>query len=259
MTFKPINPDEVSHDELKVAYRNLLQSRNGLKSRNSELSKWLQAVTANINHVLPHASLVIQRLAELSGVREHEAVQATLGYLDETSHPQWQKGAAKPAPIWPDRVPISSEKGGDAEMLLGASVAKALEPFACGFIYTEIPKEYVRAAVRELTEAVQSALRKGVEGHKDAAGFKVKSLKIPGGKHPDDMSREELKSLVHGMGYAALDLAQDMNFAQDMLRLDLRAAVYRRVAADLYQLSNVPYSDEPKTIGVKVLGDEIPW
>lgn len=45
-----------------------------------------------------------------------------------------------------------------------------------------------------------------------------------------------------------LDLAQDMHFANHMLRRDLRAAVYRRVCSDLYALQWLRRSVEAMSV-----------
>jgi hypothetical protein len=58
----------------------------------------------------------------------------------------------------------------------------------------------------------------------------------------------------------ALDLAQDMAMTNEMLRRDLRASAYRRIAGDLYRLAYADWErPEPSSFDIEVIGNEAPF
>jgi hypothetical protein len=63
-------------------------------------------------------------------------------------------------------------------------------------------------------------------------------------KHPNDMTREELRELVSAMSWAALDLAQHLNFTNDWLKPEFREQAYKRGEQMAYELSHMPYAED---------------
>lgn len=61
-------------------------------------------------------------------------------------------------------------------------------------------------------------------------------------KHPNDMTREELRELVGDMAGMALDLAQYLRFTTEALREDLRPAAYKKAIKMAYELAFYPYN-----------------
>jgi hypothetical protein len=64
-------------------------------------------------------------------------------------------------------------------------------------------------------------------------------------KHPKDMSREELREVVSAMSWAALDLAQHLNFTNEMLKPEFREEAYKRAERMAGELSSLPYAFDP--------------
>ena len=62
-------------------------------------------------------------------------------------------------------------------------------------------------------------------------------------KHPKDMDADELRELVFDMAGLALDLAQHLNFTNEMLREDLQTDAYKRAEQMAYQLTWHPYTE----------------
>ena len=251
-----INVDSLSHDELKAAYKRLLDSRNSLQQHNDQLSKWATKINEAVTHLSVDGSLVFQAMAEKAGVRGHPSVTEAVKLFDAVAHPQWSKGEPVPKFEWPTDWDLEGDHwSGDADMSLNAPIAEAIESLThARFNANQSIQNVINHAIGNL----QKALRTGVEGVKDKHGFKPAELTMPNGKHPKDMSEAELRDAVSIMGMMALDLAQDMDFAGLMLRRDLRASTYRRVHADLYRLAFFDFGDaeaDPK-FTVKVVGGE---
>lgn len=251
---KPRKPGESDADYIK----RLETSNRDLKARNDQLAKWAEKISEAITHLATEGSLVFQAMAEKAGVRSHPSVTAAVEMFDKIAHPQWHDDDRKipdvhfpkdwefdPPDVW----------SGDADMELNSPVSEAI------WELEQISRSCGRATAERIFAVIgrlEGALRKGVQGIKEKHGFKPKHLAVPQ-KHYRDMSREELIETINVMGWVALDLAQDMAFANEVLRRDLRAAVYRRVCADLYGLSQLPhgpFDDAPNEIGVKVFGKE---
>lgn len=68
-------------------------------------------------------------------------------------------------------------------------------------------------------------------------------------RHPNDMSREELRELVSAMSWAALDLSQHLNFTNACLRDDMRQAAYVRAEQMAGEICNMPYTETPPDDG----------
>lgn len=255
MTFKPVDETAVSHDELKRAYRSLLDSRNALKRNNESNEKYAKKLAEVINLGIPHAILIIQALAERAGVRRSKAVVEAMEYLNSIAFPQWGDPDFVPPPL-PSVIPLAEDGDeGDAEMLVDAEIAKAMEPFDDMWFMAGIKGAH-RDAVSALCRAVQDHLAKVISQVKENAGFKPKRIDWKFTAHPNDMSREELRAALDAITWAALDLAQDMEAARTLLRKDLRDGSYRRIAGDLYAIGNIPYRQGEHWIDVKVFDME---
>lgn len=247
--------------ETDANYIARLESRNdGLHRRNNELSAWANDINQAVTALACEASLVFQAMAEKARVRSHPSVTKAVEMFDSISHPQWTKGVKKfPIEEWPtdwDFDPPSAQSG-DADMQLNAPIATAID-YLEGRKFNCSAKEWEH--VSQIIADLHAATQSRVDGIKEVAGFQVRH-KIKGAqKHPKEMNREELLSLVTDMGWMALDLAQDMSATNEMLRRDLRASAYRRIQSDLYTLAYLEWErPEPRNIDVKVIGDEAPF
>ena len=56
-------------------------------------------------------------------------------------------------------------------------------------------------------------------------------------KHPNDMTREELRDLVWSMSSMALDLAQHLNWTNDCLKIQYRKEAYKRAEEMAYEIT----------------------
>lgn len=254
--FAPVDPDTATHDELKRSYRKLIDSRNGLKAHNASLTDWCNRISRAITHLSTEGSLVFQAMAEKAGVRGHPSVTAAVQMFDSIAHPQWQK-EPPPSIEWPTKWDFDGDDNwsGDADMALNAPLAEAIE------ILEHLKFEVKPAHWERISQAmtlIQHALENSVDGVKEANGLKPRpsiSIDIPA-----SATVAELREAIFAISFAALDLAQDMEFANHMLRRDLRAAVYRRVAADLYRLAWIDVPQPNPAFDIKVLGaNETPF
>ena len=174
---------------------------------------------------------MFQAMAEKAGVRSHPSITRAVELFDKIAHPQWQSDSP-PKIDWPDDWDIDPPDSwsGDADAALNSPIADAIE--------------YLSHEGSDMAQTIAARLHSTVEGVvseiKDKAGFRPRTVNIP---HRDAWETDPAaaRDAVHGMSWAALDLAQDMHFANFMLRRDLRAAVYRRVCSDLYALADSPY------------------
>lgn len=252
---KPRKPNESDADYIKR-----LEARNaGLAAHNKSLTKWAEDINQAVTVLSSDGSLVFQAMAEKARVRSHPSVTKAVEMFDSISHPQWMKEAKRfPIDEWPTDWDFDSPgaQSGDADMQLNAPIAAAIE-YLEGQRFNVNAKqwEYISKIISDLHLAVQ----KHVEGIKGTVGFKPRRVERAS-KRPEDMEKDELVSLIRDMGWMALDLAQDMAFTNEMLRRDLRASAYRRIAADLYQLAYADWErPEPTGFDIKVMGDECPF
>lgn len=78
-------------------------------------------------------------------------------------------------------------------------------------------------------------------------------------KHPNDMTRDELREIVSDMSWMALDLAQHLNFSNEALKEEYREEAYQRAEKMAYELSHYPYHgpdpEAPASPGVAVFGE----
>lgn len=235
--------------------RRLEDQNANLKQRNDQLSAWADRVTEAVNTLSCEGSLVFQAMAEKAGVRGHPSVTEAVRLFDYISHPQWKSREEKPAKIvWPEDwdFDASDEQSGDADMALNSPIADAVGMLS-NYHFAKDRNRLIADAVG----LIQKALKTSIDGIKERNGFVPKFMKPIDAKRYDEMSAEELRDLVSNIGWMALDLAQDMGFANDMLRRDLRAATYRRVAGDLYAISQLTIKwSAPTNFDVKVFSGE---
>jgi hypothetical protein len=252
-----IDLDQISHDELKAAYKRLYDSRNSLQQHNGNLTKWASRINDAVTTLTTEGSLVFQAMAEKAGVRGHPTVTEAVRLFDSISHPQWSNDEPPPKIEWPTDWSFTGDNwSGDADMALNAPIAEAMEKLRMA--QHSVNKDSIYYLIDAAVADLLKAMRRGVEGIKEQHGFKPVHLTMPTGKHPNDMTEKELREAVSIMGMMALDLAQDMDFAGFMLRRDLRASTYRRVHGDLYRLAFFDFGNakaDPQ-ITVKVFGGE---
>lgn len=250
---KARKPNETDGQYIK----RLEDANHGLKQQNDQLSKWACNISEAVTHLSTEGSVVFQAMAEKAGVRGHPSITAVVELFDSIAHPQLRGEKAFPKVVWPQDWDFDKEGewSGDADMALNSPVDEAIQLLEALKFET---KDKFHEPICKAQEGLHMVLIKGVDGHKAKAGFKPKEFGIPQ-KRYDEMTLEELKELVSVMSWAALDLAQDMNFSNEMLRRDLRASAYRRVCGDLYALSQMDCNPPPGKFNVKVFGDEAPF
>lgn len=249
---KPRKPDESDAHYIK----RLEDANKELRAHNKRLTEWGDRINEAITVLACEGSLAFQAMAERAGVRSHQSVTEVVRLFDYISHPQWRSREEKPEKIkFPEDWELDAPGtwSGDADMQLNAPIAEAIEILE----HLKFSGQHFDA-IRRITDLLHKAVHSRVDGIKEAAGFKPKHLSPPM-KHIKDMPHDELVALCDALGWMALDLAQDMDFAGMMLRRDLRAASYRRIHADLYRLSQ--FAVEPQHdggINIKVFGAEVP-
>ena len=62
-------------------------------------------------------------------------------------------------------------------------------------------------------------------------------------KHPNDMTRDELREVVSAMAWLSLDLAQNLSFIVHMLKREYVAEALRGAIQQAYDLSHYPYNE----------------
>lgn len=255
---KPRKPDESDAHYIKR-----LEDQNAnLMQRNKSFAKWSEAITAATTHLACEGSLAFQAMAEKAGVRGHPSVTEAVELFDQIAHPQYHRdGHIFPKVTFPEDWDLDDCErwSGDADMLLNAPIAEAIDLLQA-MCMSSIGKNWLEP-INKAAGGLQKALREGIDGLKAQHGFSPLQMRPIRPGHIKDMDRQQLEDLCSRLGWMALDLAQDMAYANDMLRRDLRAAVYRRVCGDLYALSQyaieVPEPTDGPQFDVKVLGGEL--
>ena len=76
-------------------------------------------------------------------------------------------------------------------------------------------------------------------------------------KHPNNMSKEELKELVFAMGWAALDLAQHLDFTIKALDGENKEKALYKATKMAYDITEMPYKKlQPKSnIDISYFGE----
>lgn len=242
---KEPNLETASRDELVAYIGRLKASRDQMQANNKALTKWLGRLNDGIASLSSDASLAFQAMAEKAGVRGHPSVTAVVSLFDKLVRLQWERRDDVPRIQFPDDWNFDDEAddgwSGDADMQLNAPIADLLDIIE----HQRFNSKVSPAAFEALSSAVvrvQRAMKTHIDGIKSNHGFVAKTV--------------DVRDAPHGMGWALLDLAQDMHFANNMLRRDLRAAVYRRVCSDLYALSHAEHAEGPTSFDIKVLGGE---
>lgn len=247
-------------DETDAQYIKRLEDANkGLKEHNAQLTAWGRRLNSAVTLLSTEGSVVFQAMAEKAGVRGHPSVTQAVKLFDAVSHPQWRdENEQFPEIQWPEDWSLEdcSAWSGDADMALNSPIDDAINLLENLVMSFRIPKDFIEP-IRKVQSDLEKVSRKGVEGFKDQAGFKPVHIKPAPAKHYREMDAEELRELLSGLGWMALDLAQDMHFANNMLRRDLRASAYRRTCGVLYGMSQhaiEPMEGWPQ-FDVKVLGN----
>ena len=246
--------------ETDAEYIARLEAANaGLRRRNKEVTKWAAAINRAVTQISTDASLVFQAMAEKAHVRSHPSVTKAVEMFDSIAHPQWQDSPkGYPLDEWPTDWDFDTEGAwsGDADMQLNAPIADAFEYFETRrFNCSEEEARRIDEIALKLNEILEGR----IEGVKDAAGFQPRQISVPTTEHCNDMSAEELREIVSAMGWMALDIAQDLSFANRALRRDLRAAAYRAACADCYSLADFAYRPRDPKIDIKVFGGAAPF
>jgi hypothetical protein len=227
-----------------------------LEARNKDMEqrgKWAQKVGRAVTWLACDASLAFQAMAEKAGVRSHPSVTAVVKAFDTIAHPQWTDDAAEmPDLTFPTDWDLDPPDAwsGDADMELNAGIAMAMDYLESRRLEAS-DKEFKH--ISEIMEALERPLQ-GILDKAIPKRAERKAIEIP-----EDATREELAEAINAVSWYALDLAQDMHFANHMLRRDLRAAAYRRVCGELYGMSNLHVRAHDPKFDIKVVGDEIPF
>lgn len=255
---KPRQEGETAEHYIK----RLEDANASLRAQEASTKAWMGRLNDAITTLSTEASTAFQAMAEKAGVRSHPSVTAAVALFDQIAFPQWSPSSnggeqvALPKIEFPTEWNLDDQQAwsGDADMALNAPIAEVIEILQqLGDKLKKDQRERLAVVVTQLDKLLTSR----INGIKEAAGFQPKHLAPLPPKHFREMSADELRDLVSAMGWMALDLAQDMHFANHMLRRDLRAATYRRVCADLYTLSQTAIEPEgEKTIDIKVIGGE---
>lgn len=240
---KALNIETASRDELVTEIVRLRASRDSIREHNKHITKYADRVRESVYSLAIDGSLAFQAMAEKADVRGHPSVTAAVRYFDTFAGLQWGKDEA-PKIEFPDGWDFEgsdSQWSGDADMQLNAPIADLIELIE--HLRFKLPLDAMPAIAAAISK-VQSAMVTHIDGIKSVHGFAQKTVTV--------------RDAPNGIGWAILDLAQDMSFANEMLRRDLRAAAYRRICADLYGLSQCEFAEGPEQINIKVLGGEIP-
>lgn len=241
---KPRKPDETDEHYIKR-----LESRNAAME---ERGKWAERVNRAVTWLACDASLAFQAMAEKAGVRSHPSVTAVVRAFDTIAHPQWTADNAEIGNLaFPEDWDLDSPDAwvGDADMGLNAGIAKVLEylehrKFAPGVKREEM--EHLFELQTGLEKPLQGILNKVMPERAERKPIQI----------PDDADRDMLACVVNELSWRALDLAEDMASTNEMLRRDLRAASYRRICHDLYELAQLHVPERNPHFDVKVLGGE---
>lgn len=246
---KPRKPSESDAD-----YINRLEHANdGLRRQNKEMIKWSQAVARAVTWLSCDASLAFQAMAEKAGVREHPSVSKVVKAFDTIAHPQWTPDNAEIGDLtFPTDWDLDSPQAwvGDADMELNAGIKMAMDYLeARAFKCNGEEREHVWAITAALERPLQGIVEKVLPDRAERQPVEI----------PEAATREQLAQAINEVSWRALDLAQDMASTNEMLRRDLRAAAYRAVCRDLYDLSRLHVPERDPNFDVKVIGDVAPF
>ena len=234
-------------DEDKLrAYKAVKASRDSYK----HIDKVADRINSNTTWLATHGSLMFQSMAEKAGVSSNPSVIDMANQFSNCAYAQWPKEIPQKISLPLDfKIDEDVEKyRGDADMQFSAPITNLIQ-YLDRLMFSAkddslSKKAYEwKCALEEVSDGILS-------GYKDKVGIDVKPQK----HHPMDSHCEVCKD----MSYMALDIAQDMRAAMEMLRGDLRAASYRRICSNLYKMAFPPDNiDELRNsnIQVKVVGE----
>lgn len=239
-----------SKDESADHYIARLEASNAEQQKKG---KWAERVGRAVTWLACDASLAFQAMAEKARVRAHPSVTATVQLFDLIAHPQWIADDAKlPDLNFPTDWDLDPPEAwsGDADMELNSGIAAALE-------YLESRRfGKCGAAEREQIEGIMAMLERPLQGVVSTALGRAERTPID---IPADADRDALASAINDLSWRALDLAQDLSSTNTMLRRDLRAAAYRRVCHDLYEMADLHVPERNPNFDLKVIGGAKPF
>lgn len=246
---KERKPSETDADYIK----RLETANAGLRRNNAELTKWSKAVARAVTWLSYDASLAFQAMAEKAGVREHPSVTKVVAAFDTIAHPQWTPDNAEIGDLtFPTDWDLDGPGAwaGDADMELNAGIKMALDYFEGRKFQCRADEwEHICTIMEAIERPLQGVVEKVLPARADRKPIEV----------PEDADRDQLAAAFNEVSWRALDLAQDMASTNEMLRRDLRAAAYRAVCRDLYELSQLHVPERNPKFDVKVFGDVAPF
>ena len=71
-------------------------------------------------------------------------------------------------------------------------------------------------------------------------------------KHPNNVSKEELKELVFAMGWAALDLGQHLDFTMKFLDGENKEKAFYKAIKMAYEITEMPYKELPPKSNIDI-------
>jgi hypothetical protein len=243
---KPRKPSESDADYIK----RLETANAGLREDNKAQSKYARKISKAVTWLACDASLAFQAMAEKAGVRSHPSVTAVVKAFDTIAHPQWTPDNAEIGDLafpqdW-DLDPPNAWSG-DADMELNSGIAAALEYIAGRrFNCKEAEFKHLCEIADKLEKPLQGIIDKIMPERAERKPVEI----------PDEATRDDLANTINELSWRALDLAQDMAATNEMLRRDLRAASYRRICGELYELSNLHVPERNPRFDLKVIGGE---
>lgn len=207
--------ETLGRDELAALTKRLLDSRNSQKEHIAEQKKREERDHDIRIRLMPMVATLIETLADRANLLHVPEIQKVIKSVGDQTYIMWGEDVPFSIELPSEMEPVDNPKGGDAEMVLNAPINDFITTIMDPFFMMELPETHQKV-IGDFVEQIEDLLQSAI-----TEGFKARDV-----IRPEPITPGNIKD-VQDVEHALCDMLTDMDFGTQLLRTDLRAAMYR--------------------------------
>jgi hypothetical protein len=221
--------DTLNEDQLRQLASNLIRSRQDRDRAKEEKEKFIADQVKKQRKILsvmmPQIATLIEALADRAGLGDDPSVRRTVEMIGDQTYTQWSGPVEDLPTLSLDAEPAGNPRAGDAEMVLSSKIDQHIQTLNSALDFGDI-NGHIAKAVRGLIDGIDAHMEEAIANGFKAHGVDWKPVPMPTTRKDIDVNPASLHELLS-------DLAKNVDFGTQILRLDLRSAMYRELTSGL--------------------------
>jgi hypothetical protein len=229
--------DTLGEEDLRKLAANLIRSRQDRKTAEQEKQEFLAAQVKKQGKIhsimMPQIATLLETLAERAGLSDQPSVRSAIDAVGEQAYTQWSGDVENLPDLVIDPEVSADPSAGNAEMVLCAKIDESIQVLQSALDFGKIDGHIARA-VRSLIDGIDEHMTQAIANGFKELGSEWKPIAHDKGRDDLEISLQELSTLLS-------DLSMNVDFGTQVLRLDLRAGMYRELTKGLHQAGYIAH------------------